>query len=59
MRKDEKIKGEIIKILSEYKVIYLRKKQEVIKNFFKLIFSKEVEAQTFMLSSISQLSILS
>lgn len=38
--------------------MYLRKKQEVVRSVLKLLFSKDSEVQKYMLSSLSQMTIL-
>jgi hypothetical protein len=58
VRKDEKIKSEVIKLLSDYKNIYLKKKQEVVKNLMRVLTSKSSEVQNFMYSSLQQITIL-
>ena len=58
IKKDEKIKPEIIKILSDYKALYIRKKQDAVRNLLKVINSKDSNTKKYMLSSIQQLSIL-
>jgi hypothetical protein len=58
IRRDEQMRPQVIKILAEYKSLYLKKKQEVVRSLLKLLFSKDGEAQKYMLSSLSQLTIL-
>ena len=58
IKKDEKIKPEIIKILSDYKALYIRKKQDAVRSLLKVINSKDSNTKKYMLSSIQQLSIL-
>lgn len=58
VRRDERVKGEIVQMLAEYKPVFLRRKHEAVRELLKLLHSKDSQAQHYMLSSLSQLTIL-
>lgn len=53
------MKPEIIRILSDYKNLYLKKKQEVVRKILKVLTSKDNNSQKFLYSTLQEISILS
>ena len=59
MVKDDKLRTEMVKVLSQYKDIYLRKKNDVIRSIVRAIFSRDKQTKANLYATIMQNRILS
>ena len=57
--KDDKLRTEMVKVLSQYKDVYLRKKNDVIRNIVRAIFSRDKQTKANLYATIMQTRILS
>jgi hypothetical protein len=55
IRRDEKLKPEVIKILSEYKNLYIKRKADVVKKTIAILTSRDKKVQANLLQSLHQI----